>query len=170
MDDSILIYFERLELMAFFSGYVAIYIFLNAFTNSKKTRLSKTSKRLLSLLPYSYTLTAILFWGYVLRNLFPEYTVHHYLAQFNAPFWQLIALASILSWVPIFRKKGYYSLLHSLFFFGFLLIDFYYFIIGNNGPELLQKDMKVFTDSLLLNLSTLIVIVFIRAFSVKIKG
>ena len=56
--------------------------------------------------------------------------------------------------------------MHSLVFFSFLLDDLYMYVSSSAGLEFLKNDMKIYTDSLLLNVASLLV-VFIVQFTIQ---
>ncbi len=110
------------------------------------------------LLPYAYALIGTLYLGMVLKNLSLGFSIRNLYAQFQVPFLQIFALLAVLFWIPLFSKKTVFSLIHSLVIFFFLLKDIFMQLRLPQGKEIIHNDMKVFTDSLLLNLITLIFI------------
>jgi hypothetical protein len=62
-------------------------------------------------------------------------------------------LLSILFFIPALAKKTVISLLHSLVFFFFLLREIFSQLFSSDTDKnILKNEMKVYTDSLLLNL------------------
>jgi hypothetical protein len=161
MGDDFVAYIERLQLMAFFSGYAFIYLIVHIVAGEKSKDPVAFLNRAVRLLPLAYALTGTLFLGYILKNMFPDYALKNFSDQFQAPYLKIVGLLSVLFWIPTFRKKPVFSLLHSLVFFFFLLKDLYMYIAFSTGNDAIKNDMKVFTDSILLNTGTLAVMVII---------
>jgi len=155
MGNDIITYIQKLELFAFFSGYCLIYtlIFFIKGDNNNKPKL--LINRLAILLPYAYALTATLYLGMVIKNISLDFSIRNFKDQFQIPFMQIWALLAVLFWIPLFNKKTIFSLIHSLVFFGFLVQEFFINMNSPTGKEIIHNYMKVFTDSLLLNLTTL---------------
>jgi hypothetical protein len=68
-------------------------------------------------------------------------------------------LLSLFFWLPLFRNKPLISLLHSLVFFGLVARDIFF----NPGKDssLVKNNMKLYTDSLLLQSACFITILLI---------
>jgi hypothetical protein len=164
MGNDIIIYIQKLELFGFFSGYCLIYTliyFLKGENNSKPNLLIN---KLVTLLPYAYALTATLYLGMVIKNISLDFSIRNFQDQFQIPFLETWALLAVLFWIPLFNKKTVFSLIHSLVFFGFLVQDFFINMNSPVGKEIIHNYMKVFTDSLLLNLIALAFVVLIYFF------
>jgi hypothetical protein len=110
---------------------------------------------LVVLLPYAYALTASLYFGMVLKNISLDFSMRNFYEQFQIPFPEIWAFLAVLFWIPLFSKKPIFSLIHSLVFFGFLVQAFFINMNSPTGKEIISNYMKVFTDSLLLNLISL---------------
>ena len=158
MDNSFFEYLQRLELMAFFSGYALLYAVVFIVLSSY---FKKYAAQLLSLLPLSYAICGILYLGLQLRNLYPEFSLTQLKENLYQPFLVIWGLLSILFLVPALRKRHYLSVLHSLVFFFFIARDLYRHTFIATNKEVVRNDMKVFTDSLLLNLAIFVVVLFI---------
>jgi len=163
MNSDLMAYIERLELMAFFSGYPLVYAGVLAFAGKGE---NGSTSRWIRLLPFAYALTGTLFFGLLLKDLFPDYSGKHIAGHFQSSYLGIWALLTILFWIPAFSKKPVFSLLHSLVFFSFLLYDLYVYVSSSTGLEFLKNDMKIYTDSLLLNVASLLV-VFIIQFTIQ---
>lgn len=164
MGSDIMAYIQKLELFGFFSGYCLIYsliLFLKGENNNKP---KPFLQKLVVLLPYAYALTATLYLGMVIKNISLDFSIRNFQDQFQVPFLEIWALLAILFWIPLFSKKTIFSLLHSLVFFFFLLQDFFLHMNSPVGKEIIHNDMKVFSDSLLLNLTTLAFVTLIYFF------
>lgn len=155
-------YVERLELMAFFSGYPLLYALVNVLAAQQKPGHFLVSLKML--LPYAYALTGVLFLGLVLKNMYPDYSLANISAQFKNSWLRVWGLLALLFFIPFFAKKPVLSLLHSLVFFFFLIKDL---IVPNAEAafaDVVKNDMKIYTDSLILNCISLTVIVVIYLF------
>jgi hypothetical protein len=153
-------YFERLELLGFFSGFPLVYLFVSLLGGKRNdgTRSAKTVK----LLPYAYALVGLLYFGYILRELYPDYSSGHISSSIQHPFLKIWAVSSLLFWIPFFSKRTYLSLMHSLVFMYLLLKDiFRYTFLSNMERYSLKNDMNVYTDSLLLNAGAFLVILLV---------
>jgi len=153
MDDSFFAYLQRLELMAFFSGFSLLYAVIIVFAGNKQPKTSFRN-RLVPLLPFAYALVGILFLGFQLRNWYPDYSFENIKNSTQQPWLMLWGLLSVLFWIPVIAKKPVFSLLHSLVFFFFLLRDLVkQFSATTSDKNVIRNDMKIYTDSLLLNLA-----------------
>jgi hypothetical protein len=163
MDDSFFLYLDRLELMAFFSGYVLIYLIIRSLGDAE--RIKKVTKiNISSLLPCAYALVGILYLGLQLKNLYPDYTWAHIAAANPEPYLKIWGLLSILFFIPALNKKPVFSLLHSLVFFFFLAKDIALHFIQSTENDVVKNDMKIYTISLLINLAAFIFILLVYFF------
>src|SRR5687767_12687902 len=105
MTDSFFAYIERLELQFFFSGYLVIYSLAYLFF-----------KRLLKYLPFAYAISGLIYLGWLLKSVYPDYSIEHVIASVYNPPLKLIGLAALLSWIPVIRKPVF-TIAHSIFFF-----------------------------------------------------
>ena len=155
MDDSFFLYLDRLELMAFFSGYALIYLIIRSLGDAE--RIKKVTKiNISSLLPYAYALVGILYLGLQLKNLYPDYTWANIAAANPEPYLKIWGLLSILFFIPVLNKKIVLSLLHSLVFFFFLAKDIVLHFIQSTEKDVVKNDMKIYTISLLINMAAFI--------------
>ena len=159
MDNNLIVYIERLQLIAFFAGYPLIYALVNLIAGDRSKQANAFVNRLVILLPFSYALTGVLFLGFVLKTLYPDYSIENITQQLT--YLKIWGLLAVFFWFP-FAKKSVISLLHSLVFFFFLLRDMFMFMTSYIGIDVIKNDMKVYTDSLLLNTGTLTVIVILH--------
>lgn len=158
MGENFFSYLQQLELMAFFSGYPLLYAIVVSVVGKKQLRNNFKSK-IVRLLPYSYALVGILYLGLQLKNLYPDYSTENINMALERPFLKIWGLLSIFFWIPSLTKKTVLSLLHSFVFFFLLLKDLIVqssFFEGNN--DIIKNDMKVYTDSLIINISSLIIV------------
>lgn len=166
MNDDFFIGLERLELISFFAGFPLLYFLIHFFADFIKDQ-NKLINKLKLLLPYAYALTGLAFIGYILYNLYPDFSFKQIKDSNQLIYLKIWAFTSILFFIPFFAQKPIYSLLHSLVFFFLLLQDFFHYLSGNK--EMLypiKNDMKVYTDSLLLQAMSLLV-VFVLIFVIN---
>jgi hypothetical protein len=166
MDNSFFVYLQQLELMAFFSGYPLIYAIVVSIAGNKQTRIIFKS-RIVMLLPFAYALVGTLFLGFQLKKLYPDYSIENIKTIIQQPLFIIWGLLSIFFWIPDIAKKPLFSLLHSFVFFFFLLKDLVIQLFTNTPDKnILKNDMKIYTDSLLLNLGAFaLVVIFYFLFS-----
>jgi hypothetical protein len=156
---SIFTYARQLEMLVFFSGYPLVYYLVRYIV--RNTSLKKTGKpELVSILPYAYALTGALYIALLIKNLYPDYSLENIRNQTQQSYLVIWAILSILFWIPAISRKQILSMLHSLVFFLLILKDLFVQLTGfNPDPNILKNDMKVYTVSIVLNLSAFIILV-----------
>ena len=169
MDNDFFAYIARLESMAFFVGYPLIYAIVQAIGGRGRETTSFIGS-LAKLLPFAYALSATLFIGLLLKELYPDYSLKNISHQFQFPFLKIWGALALLFWIPAFNKRPVLSLLHSLVFFFFLLKDLYLQLSSHPGREIIKNDMNIYTDSLLLNAFTFAVTILVYYFYSKIRS
>jgi hypothetical protein len=162
MDNSFFEYLQQLELMAFFSGYPLLYAII-VFIAGQTRMKNNFTKRLVSVLPFAYALLGTLYLGYLLKNLYPDYSVKNIKALIQQPYLVAWGLISILFWIPGLAKKKALSLLHSLVFFFLLVRDLFLQLSASSDKSIITNDMNVYTNSILLNLGAL-ALIFLLSF------
>jgi hypothetical protein len=161
MDNSFFAYLQQLEVMAFFSGYPLLYTVTLFIAGNQQSRTS-IKNRIVSLLPFAYALVGTLYLGLQLKNLYPDYSFENVKLAMQQPYLIIWGLLSILFWLPALAKKPVFSLLHSFVFFSLLLRDLFLQLFASvSDKNILRNEMKVYTDSLLLNLGAFSFIVLI---------
>ena len=169
MNATFFAYLYRLELMAFFSGYPLVYalVFLIAGNQPPKT---KWKGKLFFLLPYSYALVGTLYVGLQLRNGYPDYSLEN-LKQLIQQSWLIgWGILAMLFWIPAIAKKPVLSLLHSFVFFFLLIKDMFFQVPAFATDEnIIRNDMKLYTDSLLLNIGALSIVTLINFLFIRFK-
>ena len=136
-------YIQRLEIMAFFSGFPILYLIILSYAGKEELR-TVTKKRLVALLPLAYSLVGILYLGLQLRNLFPDYSFSHISTSIQNPFLAGWGLLSILFFIPVLNRKPVICLLHSFVFFYFLLKDLYIQITSASAEKsILRNDVNI---------------------------
>lgn len=161
MENNFFAYLQQLEGMAFFSGYPLLYaiVFFIAGMGQKNAGIKD---RLPSLLPFSYALVGTLYLGLQLKNLYPDYSIENLKQTIQQPYLILWGLLSIFFWIPVLAKKPVLSLLHSLVFFFFLVKElFLNFFQSSIDKTVFRTEMKIYTDSLILNTGTFALIILI---------
>lgn len=162
MGNDLFSYLARLELIAFFAGYPFIYLLVMVWAGKKNSSSLAFSNTLVKSLPYAYALTGTLYLGLLLKDLSPDYSLKNISEQLQPYYLKIWGLFSLLFWIPFFSKKNIFSLLHSLLFFLLIIRDLTYYLVSSLDREMLQNDMKIYTTSILINSSTLILITAIR--------
>ena len=144
--------------MAFFSGYPLLYTVVLSVTGRQPLR-KNFNPRVVSLLPFAYALVGTLYLGLQVKNLYPDYSIENIKLAMAQPYLQIWGLLSLLFWIPAFAKKPVFSLLHSLVFFFLLIKDLIAHSSTGGDLHIIKNDMKVYTDSLLLNVFSFIAVV-----------
>lgn len=161
MNGSFFLYLQQLELIAFFSGYPLIYA-IAFFIFGNKPLKNNFKSRIFSLLPFAYALVGTLYLGLQLKNLYPDYSIKNIQLTIQLPWLICWGILSILFWVPALAKKTVVSLVHSLVFFFFIVRDLFLQLPASTADnDIVRNDMKLYTDSLLLNLGAFALIVLI---------
>ena len=130
----------------FFSGFVttcAIVYVLN-------------KERLLRLLPLSYAFTALLYLGWLLKSLYPDYSFDNISASFQQPYLKIFALSALLFWIPALRKL-WLALLHSGVFFALIIYDL------TLDHDKLMNGIKIYLGSVVLHIVAFLVVWVLQA-------
>jgi hypothetical protein len=159
MGNSFFIYLQQLQLMVFFSGYPILYA-VTVFLGTHQKIKNNFTQRLVSALPFAYALLGSLYIGFVLKNLYTDYSIENIKQWIHLSFLEVWGFLSVLFWIPAFAKKPLLSFLHSLVFFFILLKDLFSHF-GSNENNIIRNDMNVYTISLLLNLGAFVLIVLL---------
>ncbi|HVT84818.1 MAG TPA: hypothetical protein VHD35_06430 [Chitinophagaceae bacterium] len=160
MDNSFWQYISRLELLAFFSGYPLVYAIIMVFFGNKNKG-KKFPIKISSYLPYAYALSGTLYFGLILRNLYPDYSIKNIGGFFDHSYLKIWAMLSLFFWIPLLAKKPVISLLHSLLFFIYLIKDAFLYNSSLSGRDMIKNETKIYTISILLNIITLTAIVLL---------
>jgi hypothetical protein len=168
MGDSFSFYLHRLELIAFFSGYPLIYTTVLLIGGKRGSR-TELQKKLVALLPFSYALVGTLYFGFELMDLQPNST-NNFREFAQHPFLTVWGKLAMLFWIPAIAKRPILSLLHSLVFFFFLVNDIFLQISASSvDKNIVRNDMKIYSVSILLNLTALILVILISLLITRIK-
>ena len=169
MDNTFFAYLQQLELIAFFSGYPLLYAVTVFFAGNQPGK-NNFKSRIVLLLPFAYALVGTLYLGLQLKNLYPDYSVENIKQTIQLPWLTGWAMLSIFFWIPALAKKTTLSLIHSLVFFFFVIRDIFLQISAPSADnDIVRNDMKLYTVSLLINLSTLALIVLVYYLFVHFK-
>jgi len=163
---------ERLEMFAFFAGYPLVFYVIYFFARKTLQR-PAFKNRAIYLFPLAYALIGTLYWGLQLRNWYPDYQLKDIVNNTHYIYSKIWALLAIIFWLPFFFKRPFLSVFHSLFFFFSLLHDiFSQLFFHDRDIYTLGNEMKVYTDSLLLNLFALMLVstVYLPILYLKNKG
>lgn len=160
MDNSFFAYLQRLELLAFFSGYPLLYAVI-IFIAGKERLKTILKGRIVSMLPFTYALMGTLYLGLQLKNLYPDYSFENIKLTMQLSYLKIWGILSILFWMPTLARKSFVSLLHSLVFFYFLARDLFFHTFYSVDKSVVQNDMNIYTVSLLINLAAHSLMVFI---------
>jgi hypothetical protein len=147
--DSFFAYMQRLELLAFFSGYPLVYSIALFITGSRSSK-NNFKNKIPFLLPFAYALVGTLYIGLQLKNLYPDYSIQNINRAIQQPYLITWAFLSIFFWIPALAKKPVFSLLHSLVFFFLLIRD----VFSLSNKDIVRNDMNIYTTSLILNLGS----------------
>ena len=158
MDNNFLAYLQQLELMAFFSGYPLLYAVTLFITGNHYFKNNFTG-RVFALLPFSYALVGTLCLGLQLKNLYPDYSGDHIKLVMQQPWLVTWGLLSIFFWIPSIGKKVILSLIHSFVFFFLLVKDL--FLQSSPDNTIVRNAMKIYTNSIFLNVGAFVFIVFV---------
>lgn len=149
---------ERLEMFAFFAGYPLVFYVIYFFARKTLQR-PAFKNRAIYLFPLAYALVGSLYWGLQLRNWYPDYQIKSIVSNTYYIYSKTWALLAIIFWIPFFFKRPFLSVLHSLVFFILLLRDIFSQLFFHDRDVLtLRNEMKVYTDSLLLNVCAVLMI------------
>jgi hypothetical protein len=168
MGDSLVVYIERLEFLAFFAGYPLVYSIVNLMASARRGQPGTFSNRMIKLLPFAYAFTATLFLGLVLQEFATVVSDKNIQQSFHISYLKIWGIGAVLFWIPLLGKKPVYSLAHSLVFFFILLEDILMGMSSVSGRDIVKNDMKIYTASFLLNTISLCVIIIFYYLGTKI--
>ncbi|MDB5275943.1 MAG: hypothetical protein JWR61_898 [Ferruginibacter sp.] len=159
MNTSFYAYLQQLELLGFFTGYPLLYA-ATLFIAGNQPVKNNLKSRVVSLLPFAYALVGTLYLGLQLKNLYPHYSFENVRLSIQHPWLTGWAILAVLFWIPFLAKKKVLSLFHSLVFFFLFVSD----LLSNlkqpsSGAAAIRNDMKIYTGSLLFNLSAFALVV-----------
>lgn len=158
MGNDFIAYVQHLEMLAFFSGYPLIYYFVRFLFRNSSSKNGRWSD-IVSILPYAYALVGTLYLGLLLKNLYPDYTIEKLQYRFQQPYLVIWGILSILFWIPTLARKQFFSILHSLVFFFFIVRDLSLQLMGiSHDTNIIKNDMRIYTVSIFLNLLSFILL------------
>ena len=143
----------------FFSNYIIVYAISHLLAKNKNWNTFIIAK-IYPLLPLAYAFVTTCFWTIFLYQYSFNYIWKTIMAEIPAKLIIIWSLLSLLFWLPVFRKKNYFSLLHSIPFFILPLIS-----IGNNIFKfgLLEWDdvwnlLRIYIAGLLIYVAAIIIL------------
>src|ERR1700759_323968 len=144
MDNDFFAYVQRLEMLAFFSGYPLIF-FLVRFVFRNRSFKKRRREGIVSILPYAYALVGTLYLVLLLKNLYPDYTIENVQHRIQQPYLVVWGILSNLFWIPAIARKQIFSILHSLVFFFFILRDLFFQLPGfSQDRNIIKNDMNMY--------------------------
>jgi hypothetical protein len=157
MDEDILSYIQRMELLAIFSGYPLVYSIIQFISHRRSEKTNRLTAKLPELLPLSYAFLGTLYFALFLKEIFIDQLIS-FSPIFFLKIWGALAF---LFWFPRLRRTALYSLLHSLVFFLLIVKDLFTEMGSASGRDMIANDMRIYTLSLLANIIVLGIIVLI---------
>ena len=124
--NEIFIAFWWIYFCIFFSNYVIVYAISHLLAKNKNWNTFIKTK-IYPLLPLAYAFVTTCFWTILLYQYSFNYIWKTIMAEIPAKLIIVWSLLGLLFWLPLFRKKNYFCLLHSIPFFILPII-----IIANN--------------------------------------
>jgi uncharacterized membrane protein len=160
---------DHLELLLFFSGYMLVYLVIRVLAETVPAK-KIFKKNISGLLPYAYALVGILYLGFLVKSLYPDYSLNYINTATKIPLLKIWGLLSILFFIPLFAKKPVYSLLHSLVFVFFICRDLYMYIFAGQDKSVMKNDMNLYTYSLLINITAFLFVIVIATLCNRLLG
>jgi hypothetical protein len=161
-------YFEKLELVAFFSGFPLLYLIARYSLQVFNKTAINGLKAIVDKLPKAYALTSLLYVGMKINQSLPLTALNfNFLSAFL--YYKCWAFLGLIFFHPYFSKKPFYSFFHSLVFIGLVIFDFISYYRQQIGIEVIHNEMRLYFLSLLLNLCTLTIILLYSFFANKIS-
>ena len=149
---------ERLQLLTIFSGYPLLYTFIHFIAGRKQQKQTPFSSLLLSSLSKVYAVMGSIFLLLWIREVVLQLGIKNMNLDLDATPLKIWALLACLFWIPALAARPVYSFLHSLVFFALFFKDLITGIQSPSEKDILSNNMKVYTVSLVLNFSCLLVI------------
>jgi len=120
----------------FFSGYPLLFFFFYLL-NKRRNAHNVIAEKIFPLLPVTYALVSTLFWILILWTGRLNYAVEKIASVALSSFIMAYSFSALLFWFPYFRKKTYWSLLHSLPLF---LLPFFNMLYKTYTHKVIQHD------------------------------
>jgi hypothetical protein len=156
MGNNLFTYIKQIELLAFFSGYALVYCFIRIIIRHPYFTRSET---VVSLLPVSYALVGIIYLGFQLMNLYPDFSFENIKRHAQMPYLFIWGLLSVFFWIPALSQKPGLSLFHSIIFFFIIAKDILFQLVGNStGRFNVKNEMTVYTISVAVNLLAFVIV------------
>ena len=151
-------YIQQLQLIGFFSGFPLIYAIVSVIAGPAEKR-NEFRNNLVRFLPLSYGLAGILFLGFIFQNYDRKSWMEVMRAAGSSYLLTAFGILAIFFLLPILRRPPWLSLLHSLVFFGLFVKEIFF----QPSPDIYRRsnNMKVYTDSLILQAGCFIAILLL---------
>lgn len=168
MDNDFFLYLEKMEYLAFFSGYALLYacimVIAQSFGKEKKWGLTLTR-----LLPYSYAVTGLLYIGFSFDKLYPDISFTSLKLLLSHSWLTPWAFSTALFLIPALSRKIIFSLIHSLPFFYLLVKSIYSYYTAGTGAAKPVNEMHMYGISLLIQSVVLLACIIIYLLLRKIR-
>ena len=158
-------YFEKLELIAFFSAFPMFYVLVHFVSNDlniKKRWVANMPKTM----PLTYAIITLLYLGMKIHQMFEVHSLNldwgNMLAYFKI--WVVLGL---LFFLPYFREKKSWSLLHSLPFTIIILVDFARFYNHQVSQDYIHNEMRLYFTSFMIAMSVFVFSSLVKTFVLK---
>ncbi|CAN5141298.1 hypothetical protein BH09BAC2_BH09BAC2_16260 [soil metagenome] len=151
-------YIQRMELIAFFSGYALVYAFVHFIAGEHHKKCSVWQTRMIGFLPYAHALSGTLYVGLILKELSNNFSFDNLIKSFSSG-WNLFAFISLLFWLPFFNRRKWVPLMHSLVFFYLLIKDIVLQLSYADTNDMVNNDLRIYTASIFINTASLLVII-----------
>jgi hypothetical protein len=129
-------FFWWIYFCVFFSGYPFIYI-LFYFIGKRRSMHHAVEEKILPILPLAYALVAICFWLLVITTGRMNFVIQRISSAAPSALVILYSLTSLLFFLPAFRRKIWWSLLHSLPLF---VLPFYYIFSRGTRSQITDRE------------------------------
>jgi hypothetical protein len=129
-------FFWWIYFCVFFSGYPFIYI-LFYFIGKRRSMHHAVEEKILPILPLAYALVAICFWLLVITTGRMNFVIQRISSAAPSALVILYSLTSLLFFLLAFRRKIWWSLLHSLPLF---VLPFYYIFSRGTRSQITDRE------------------------------
>lgn len=156
----LLVYLEKLELLAFFSAFPLYYLLVHFITNELSIQ-KKWVKAMPNNITLVYAIVTLLYFGMKLNQIFEmhvlNFDMHNYMHYFK-----IWALLGLVFFIPFFANKKKWVLFHSFPFIGIILVDFVRFFFNGLSKDAINNEMRLYFTSLLLQTAITLILSFFK--------
>lgn len=151
-------YLEKLELIAFFTGFPLIYFLVMAYKKPLLSSKYAFLKQVPCHLSYGYALSVLLYVGMKVYQQVNNQEGFHVSNLFigDNKYYIIWAYAGLIFWLPFLKSKPILALLHSLVFFFLFLFFIYLYINGEAEKAVVTNSTQLYFYSILLHVFTLL--------------